>query len=156
MFDLVNGLPFHPLVVHAVVVLIPLALVGTIAVVAVPTWRRPYGPVTAGLLLASMVLTPVATSSGEALEHRVGRPGADHAELGEQLIWFELVLLIALVGFLWLDRRRAETKRQILAAVGVVAVLAAVASGVQVYRVGDSGAKAAWAEKVAESESARP
>ncbi len=32
MFDTVNGLPVHPLVVHAVVVLLPLALLGTIAV----------------------------------------------------------------------------------------------------------------------------
>lgn len=44
MFDLVNGLPVHPLVVHAVVVLLPLAIVGTILVAVRPTWRRAYGP----------------------------------------------------------------------------------------------------------------
>jgi hypothetical protein len=33
--------------------------------------------------------------------------------------------------------------------VAVVAVVAALACGVQVYRVGDSGARAAWGERVA-------
>lgn len=32
MFDLFNGLPVHPLVVHAAVVLIPLTLLGTILI----------------------------------------------------------------------------------------------------------------------------
>ena len=36
MFDLINGLPVHPLVVHAVVVLLPLAVIGTIAIAVSP------------------------------------------------------------------------------------------------------------------------
>ena len=35
----------------------------------------------------------MATSSGEALEERVGDPG-EHAELGDTLVWFALALLI--------------------------------------------------------------
>jgi hypothetical protein len=31
MFDLINGIPVHPLVVHAIVVLLPLATLGTSA-----------------------------------------------------------------------------------------------------------------------------
>jgi hypothetical protein len=35
-----------------------------------------------------------------------------------------------------------------LTVLAVLAVLAGVAAGVQVYRVGDSGARAAWGEQV--------
>ena len=42
MFDLINGLPVHPLVVHAVVVLLPLATLGLIAIAVRPAWRRTY------------------------------------------------------------------------------------------------------------------
>ena len=44
VFDLINGVPIHPLVVHAVVVLLPLAVLGTIAIVVRPAWRLRYGP----------------------------------------------------------------------------------------------------------------
>jgi hypothetical protein len=39
--------------------------------------------------------------------------------------------------------------RPVSGLVSVVAVLAAIAAGVQVYRVGDSGAKAAWGDRMA-------
>jgi len=38
----INGLPLHPLLVHAVVVLLPLAAVGSIIIAVVPKWRRRY------------------------------------------------------------------------------------------------------------------
>lgn len=143
MFDTFNGLPVHPLVVHAVVVLVPLSIVGALAVAIRPAWRSRYGWLTAALLLVATVLTPVATSSGEALEKRVGDPG-EHADLGDALIWFELALLVTLVVLLYLDRvGRGGT---LLKVVPVLVVVAAVAAGIQVYRVGDSGARAAWGD----------
>ena len=80
MFDLINGLPVHPLVVHAVVVLLPLATLGTIALVVRPAWRRPYGPLLVAIAAVATVLIPVATSSGEALEKHVGDPGEQQCE----------------------------------------------------------------------------
>ena len=58
-----------------------------------PGWRRSYGPLVVAVAAAATVLLPVATSSGEALEERVGNPG-EHAELGDQLIWFALPMLV--------------------------------------------------------------
>jgi uncharacterized membrane protein len=147
LFDTFNGLPVHPLVVHAVVVLLPLAVVGTLALVARPAWRARYGLL---LLLVTAVGTafiPVATQSGEALERQVGDPGS-HAALGDQLIWFALPLLVCVALLLWFDRRRSVTGTRVLAALCAVA---AVATGVQVYRVGDSGARAAWGNRVSSS-----
>ena len=150
MFDLINGLPVHPLVVHAVVVLLPLAVVGTLAIAVRVPWRERYGPLVVGLAAAACALIPVATSSGEALEERVGNPGR-HADLGDQLIWFALPLLLLVAALVLLDRRQASDRGESSRAVQVVAVLAvvaAIATAVQVYRVGDSGAKATWKDQV--------
>jgi predicted membrane protein DUF2231 len=165
MFDTFNGLPLHPLVVHGIVVLLPLAIVGTIAIAVRPAWRTRYGYLVVGAALAATVMIPVATSSGEALEERVGDPG-EHAKLGDQLLWFALALLVTsalLVLMQWRAERAvvpsADTgvapagqgdairgKRRQLTAVAALAVVAALACGVQVYRVGDSGARAAWGD----------
>lgn len=143
MFDTFDGLPLHPLVVHAIVVLVPLTVVGAIVVAVRPAWRQSHGWVVVGLLALSTVLTPVATSSGEALERRVGDPG-EHAALGEQLTWFELALLVVLVALLVLDRRQGSPN--LAKVLPVVVVVVALAAAVQVYRVGDSGARAAWGD----------
>lgn len=74
MFDLINGLPLHPLVVHAVVVLLPLATLGTLAIAVRPAWRRPYGLLVVACTALATALIPVSTSSGEALEKHVGDP----------------------------------------------------------------------------------
>jgi uncharacterized membrane protein len=154
LFDLINGVPWHPLVVHAVVVLLPLAILGTILIAARPPWRATYGPLVVLLAAAATVLMPVATSSGESLERRVGAPG-QHAHLGDQLIWFTLPLLVLIVALVVLDRRdgrRGASKGHALTtAVAALAVVAAIASGVQVYRVGDSGARAVWGDRVGAS-----
>ncbi|WP_345044520.1 DUF2231 domain-containing protein [Georgenia daeguensis] len=106
MFDLIAGLPLHPLVVHAVVVLLPLAAAGTLALAVVPAWRR-FGVPVALLATASTALVPVATRSGEALAGRVGQPAGDHATLGGQLLWFALPLAV-LVWLLVLADARAR------------------------------------------------
>jgi uncharacterized membrane protein len=149
MFDTINGLPIHPLVVHGVVVLLPLSIIGVLALVVRPAWRARYGVLVAACAAVATVLIPVATSSGESFEKRVGNPG-QHAELGDQLLWFAIPLLVAAVAIVVVDRGIPDkaVRRPVAGLVSVVAVVAAVAAGVQVYRVGDSGAKAAWGDKV--------
>nr|WP_281496911.1 DUF2231 domain-containing protein [Ornithinimicrobium sp. F0845] len=160
-------MPLHPLVVHGVVVLLPLAVLGTIAIAVRPAWRRTYGPVVVGIAAIATLLIPVATSSGDALEDRVGSPG-DHEDLGEQLIWFAVPLLILLVVLVFLSRRAerdsateegrtaalavsgAPAGRGLVTVVAVLSVVAALAAGVQVYRVGDSGAQSVWGATVRE------
>jgi uncharacterized membrane protein len=160
MFDLVNGLPVHPLVVHAVVVLLPAAVLGTVAIAVRPTWRQRYGTLVLGVTAVATALIPVATSSGEALERRVGDPGR-HAALGDQLIWFALPLLVLVGVLVVLERRathrsgsgRGSGRGTAGRTIAVLAVVAALATGVQVYRVGDSGARAAWGSQVSSSAS---
>ncbi|HSU11443.1 MAG TPA: DUF2231 domain-containing protein, partial [Pseudonocardia sp.] len=56
----VDGIPAHPLVVHAVVVLLPLAAVATLLVVARPVWRRQLGVWVLLLAAAGVFAVPVA------------------------------------------------------------------------------------------------
>ncbi|MDH2414242.1 DUF2231 domain-containing protein [Nocardioides sp. CER19] len=152
MLDLIDGLPVHPLVVHAVVVLLPLAALGTLGLALVPRWRAHYGPLVTGIAALAAVLVPVATSSGEALEKHVGDPGR-HAQLGDQLIWFAVPLAVLALVLTVLARRttadRASSGRAWLpTAVAALAAVAAIATSVQVYRVGESGARAVWSDQV--------
>lgn len=164
MFDLIDGIPVHAFVVHAVVVLLPLAVVGTIVVASVPRWRGSCGPLVVAAALVATVLTQLATSSGKDLEKPVGDVG-EHAELGDRLIWFAIPLLVLVTSLGAAaaqqqpgdpQRRRADRPRagperpgkSLLMVIGVLAVVAARASAVQVYRVGDSGAKAVWGDQV--------
>jgi len=148
VFDAINGLPVHPLVVHGVVVLLPLAILGTIAIAVRPSWRTKYGVLVIAAAAVATALIPVATSSGEALEKHVGDPGK-HAQLGDQLIWFAVPLLVLVAALVYLDRRGAKAvPGTVVTVVAGLAVVSAVAAGVQVYRVGDSGARAAWGDQV--------
>jgi len=121
VLDTVFGLPTHALVVHAVVVLLPLAALGAVAVALVPALRRRYGTLVGLLTVAAVGSVPVATESGERLFARQSaRFGpADvteaglmerHRELGEGLLPWALVLLagVALVLVPPLLARRPE------------------------------------------------
>jgi len=155
VLDTIDGLPVHALVVHGVTVLVPLTVLGVLAIVVRPRWRARFGPLVAVVGVAAAVLCPLATGSGEALERRVGDPG-EHAALGDQLVWFVAPLALLTIVLVLLDRRTRRApgpRRTATSVVAVVCVLAAVAAGVQVYRVGESGARAVWADQMAATSS---
>jgi uncharacterized membrane protein len=155
--DTVNGLPLHPLVVHAVVVLLPLACLGVIAIALRSSWRARYGGVVVAITAAATAAIPVATTSGENLAARVGNPG-QHADLGDTLIWFALPLLAAAVALFVLHRVAARAAvpasvgapvtapaaSPLMLFIAALAVIIAGANLVQVYRIGDSGARVVW------------
>ncbi len=147
MFDTVNGLPLHPLVVHAVVVLLPLAALLTIAVAVRSAWRRHAALVVAADAVV-LALTWVATQSGERLQARLEQlSGAgvarEHAADGGLLPWFALALLAAAV-LVWVARDRPALVPVSVAASAVTGV-AAVA---WVVITGESGAEAVWRDLI--------
>lgn len=151
MFDVVAGLPLHPLVVHAAVVLVPVAAL-VVALAAVwPRFRRWAGYLPAGLALAALVVVPVAVRSGEALQSRLGDPPfiEEHADLGEGLVPWTIAL--ALVGVAVsvtevLRRRGQDLHRGVVVGVAVVAVAVGVGAVVQTVLVGHSGATSVWSD----------
>lgn len=152
----VSGLPVHVLVVHAVVVLVPLAVLGTLIIALWPAARRRYGWLVVALTALATACIPIATSSGEELRDRLAPTDLirQHAHLGDQLLVFVIGLLVVTTAMVWLDHRqrreapgaarRASTKK-IIAALGALTVALGIVSAVQVVRIGDSGARAAWA-----------
>lgn len=145
------GLPAHPLVVHAAVVLLPLAAVATIVVALVPRARRHYAPVALGLALAATVAVGLAQGSGEELEDRVDETALveEHTEKGEQVLpWAVLTLLVsgAVVAAGPLQRRLGEKVKPAVVT-GVLtagALVAGIGATATVIDVGHSGAKATW------------
>ncbi len=148
MPETVGGIPIHPLVVHAVVVLLPLAALGVLVVALVPRWRTAFAPLVLGITVVAAALVPVATQSGEALLRSVsGELVVRHADLGATVIWFALALLTTAIALWWMARRERTNRplsRGWSLAVSVVAVLVAAAAIVQVVLVGHSGSKAVW------------
>src|SRR4051794_5298593 len=150
MFSTIFGLPAHPLVVHAVVVLVPLAALSGLVVAVWPAARARYAPLALGVATLALISVPLATHTGEQLEAHV-RPSAfveRHTAMADGLLPFMALLwlgLAALVAARWLRMSRDVSWSKYLAgAAAVVAVAGAIASGVQVVRIGDSGARAAW------------
>lgn len=150
MFDTVIGLPVHALVVHAVVILVPAAATGVVAIAAVPRWRERYGALVVVVATTALALVPVARASGEELRDRldvggvVARQVDEHADAGQLLIWPTLVMWLLALALMVLHRRRTSGGGGALKVVAVLAVLAALAAGAAVARVGHLGTKAVW------------
>lgn len=150
MFSTISGLPAHPLIVHAVVVFVPLAALSGLIVAVWPAARARYAPLALAVATIALVLVPVATHSGQQLVEHVQPSSfvAKHTAMANGLLPFVALLWLALavlVGARVLRHSRNIDWAKYLVGVAAVAVVAgAVASGVQVARIGDSGARAAW------------
>ncbi|CAM3671281.1 DUF2231 domain-containing protein [Nocardioides zeicaulis] len=148
MFDTIAGLPVHALVVHAVVVLGPLSALMLLAYALRPGWRTGLRWPTVVLAVGTAVAAWVATQSGEALEHRVGDPGYDHAEKGDLAAISMYVLAGATLVVVFLLARAGQAART--SVVGAVVALAAAGFAIfAVVNAGHSGASSVWKDIVA-------
>jgi len=155
--DLILGLPLHPLIIHAVVVLVPLSALGVILLLVFPRFAPTFSPLILILLIASTVAGFIAENSGQALSNRVGYPG-DHAEQGERLA--KLILLFTLLYITWFVIYRKSIKfksadKLLKNTLSVLLLLVAIASTTLTFLVGHSGAKVTWEDRVKASDSKR-
>jgi uncharacterized membrane protein len=147
MPDSVFGLPIHPLVVHATVVLVPLAAVVLALAVSLPRFRAWAGWLPLGLAVVSVVLAPVSTTSGNRFEELLGiNPEVveRHRELGSMLIWWCLGMLAVAVAVTVVHRRPDPPSRGVALGLTVAGVAVAAGTLVMVVLIGHSGADAAW------------
>ena len=140
------------LFVHFIVVLAPLTAILAILCVVWPAARQRLVWLVLGLSIVTGILTPLTTDAGEWLQHRVAQSALvhTHAELGKTMIFFSGALFIAavLIAVQHVQAGRGKALSTVLTAVVAVFVaLASVATIVQTYRIGDSGAKATWSNK---------
>ncbi len=168
----IGGLPAHVLLVHVIVVAVPLTAVLLVLTAVWPRARRRGSGLTAIVALVTLVAVPVTTHAGEWLQRRVPATALvrAHTQLGDGLLpWTVALFVVAAV--LWVLQRfeirrvgglagdggpgTARAPTRLVAAVGrsgtavavVLAVLAtavSVGAVVDVYRIGESGARAAW------------
>lgn len=147
MPETVFGLPAHPLIVHATVVLVPLGALLVLLHAVWPAARRRLGIVTPLVALVGLVLTPLSTESGENLEHMIGESAAieKHSELADGLLPWMIGLFVMAVVVYVLGRRAVGPKALGIVA-AVLAVVAVVGVTQQVVRIGHSGAEATWSD----------
>ncbi|WP_028637003.1 DUF2231 domain-containing protein [Nocardioides sp. URHA0032] len=141
----INGLPLHPLVVHAAVVFGPLAAVAAGLYVAVPRWRdRLRWPMLALAGVATGAIVVAYLTGGTFLdskpELRSSPQVAVHEHRGRQLLRVSLgfgAVAIAAGSV----HARSGAPRVVL---DVLLAVAAVALLVWVFLTGEAGARAVW------------
>ena len=149
-------MPLHPLVVHAVVVLGPLAALTGLVYAAVPRWRWLLRWPLLVLAVLTAVTAFLATTSGDDLLE--ARPELEplveeHEERGELLrnvalgyVPVSVLAAWALGGFSALASGRGaqETRGALGMVAAVLLAVASVALLVTLFLAGDSGAQAVW------------
>jgi hypothetical protein len=151
----IDGLPAHPLLVHAVVVLLPLAAVGTLAVVARPVWRRGFGVPVFLVALVGLIAVALTITTGEQLKTALGGGSplvAVHEQRAEHLLPYAVVFVVLLLATVLLGRRVDRTggvgavrsTSWLATSVAVLAALAGLVVTGLVIWIGDAGATAVW------------
>lgn len=138
------GLPLHPLVVHAAVVLLPLAALGALVIAVSSRARKRYGAlVVFGSFVAAGAVAG-ARVTGEALN---GGTQAGTGILGTHITWGLLAPWPAAalaVSSLLLVLAGRGSNRPLLLTTAVLTVLSALAGLAVVLVVGHSGATSVW------------
>jgi uncharacterized membrane protein len=149
VFDQIDGLPVHVLVIHAAVVFVPLLALGAIVYAVVPRWRSKIGWAVISVAIIAPIVTFVSKESGEKLYDRQTasfKPKLDaHMSFGTHTFWYTLALgVVTLVVAIITLRRPGSLPRIVEIVLSVVMVVLAVIAGYYVYRTGDSGAHVVW------------
>ncbi|MEU4833027.1 DUF2231 domain-containing protein [Streptosporangium sp. NPDC023615] len=151
MFDEILGLPPHPLIVHAAVVLTPLLAVLATVYALAPRTRRSLAWAVAGLAPIVPLSVFAARQSGESLQAgrfssasgEMGELINEHAAFGTPLLFVALGLGVASAALVHVCRGDRFGRPLVTAVSGLTVILAVVAV-YYVVRAGHSGAVAVW------------
>ena len=152
--DTLFDLPAHTLLIHAPIVLLPLAAVATVVLAVRPGWRRSVGwwPVVGSAVLTVRVF--LAKSSGEAFDEALA--GAvdvgTHEQLGNTTFVLTLIWLGVTAVVVALDQTAVGVTARpgLLAqspavlAVSAAWVLVAALATIWLIRTGHEGARLVW------------
>jgi uncharacterized membrane protein len=147
IFDLITGLPVHPLIIHLVVVMVPLSVLFMCLAIFLPRVRKVLTPIAlafAGIAAASAV---IAERSGVALQERVG-PSGLHGEQGIALT--PVVIMFTVASFVWAFAARGKTPlwRWLSRILAITLLGLGVAAIVLTVLAGHSGAELTWGNRV--------
>jgi hypothetical protein len=145
----VNGLPLHPLVVHAAVIFGPIAALSGIAYAVLPKYRDRLRWVTLVLALIAFGSIWAAWFTGNNFygSDRFARVSGElkdniehHKSLASVLRWLTTAFAVVTVAAVWQHSRTGTTR---LVLNGLV-VLSAVLMLIWVVLTGDAGARSVW------------
>jgi hypothetical protein len=157
MFERFDNLPFHVLVIHAAVVVLPVGALTGIVFALVPKWRWLLRWPVLLVGVGSALLAFVSKESGEAFAAAV--PQLDplvkvHRERGDLLFWFSFAFMVlTILAFLWLTGpsalasgkgAKATKSRPLELVLSAAVVVMGVLMIWQTVRTGDAGARAVW------------
>lgn len=160
----INGLPMHPLLVHAAVVLMPVAALMALVGAVWPAARRRMGIVTPILATVGAFAVAFTMQAGEALAETIKETALSkaHVEGGEAAVpWIVLLVGAAWIQWGWFafgKKRYAEGPKAMVNAtaakvlpivVAALVAIGAIGSIVAVIAIGDAGAKAVWSHTTA-------
>jgi len=156
LFDQINGLPVHALVLHAAVIFVPLLALGAVVYALARPWRARIGWAVALLAVIAPVSTLVAKLSGEQLYNRLVDQGLQgkgkeildsHMGFGTRTFWYSVALgVVSLIAVALTVRKSSSLPKGAEWGLAVVMIVLAAVSGYYVFRTGDSGATAVWGQ----------
>jgi len=140
----INGLPLHPLVVHAAVIFGPIAALAALAFL-VPRWRlRLRWPMVGLALLATASILAAYFSGNNFLDHkpelRTSPQVQTHEDRAGQLLWVTIAFGVVALASGWFATRTGALRIVLDVLLGV----AAIALLVLVFLTGEAGARAVW------------
>jgi hypothetical protein len=143
-----NGLPLHPLVVHAAVIFGPLAALASLAYVGLPKHRDRLRWVMAALAAVALACIVTAYLSGNNFkdskdffsEGRIGDRVDTHATWARRLLWTTVPFAGVAFVAAWLHTHTGAVR----VALNLLLGIAALAVLVLVALTGDAGARAVW------------
>jgi formate hydrogenlyase subunit 3/multisubunit Na+/H+ antiporter MnhD subunit len=151
----IDGLPLHPLVIHATVTVLPLAALVLLLAGVWPRARRYFHVAPLVLSVLAAILLAVTYQTGNNLRAEIGTTPliARHVHLAHQLLI--PVLGMVLASFVVEVVRRQDSRVQqparadsgstvLVVIAAVLAVVFALGTAVQTVRVGEAGARAVW------------
>jgi uncharacterized membrane protein len=145
------GIPLHPLLIHAAVVLVPLLVVAALVYALVPRLRQRVGWVLVGLAVIAPLCALASKLSGDAFRARLARRHASaellgqidaHRHLGTILVW--VVAALGLVALLLALLPAPRQTRAVSLTLVVLTVGLSLTSAYYVFRTGDTGAHIVW------------
>ena len=143
--DLIFGLPVHPLIVHAAVILVPLVALSALAMSYWPSFSRKYGGPVLILAVVAQLSLFLAKASGEPFQQRLNKEIERHANFGE-IAPFTFIPLLVLLYIRWrMDKSGATVgSANVRRSVSILLALAAILALVYIYLTGHSGAESVW------------
>lgn len=174
----IAGLPLHILIVHATVVIVPLAAILTVASALSIRVRAKFGIITPLLALIALILVPITQLAGQWLYDRIDQTTQiqTHMNFGKIVLpWVAGMFLVSLMQWLFyrlrvkhdhddypLETNQGTTKAfqgksktkprkgdRILAVMSaVLALIFGFGSMMAIYQAGESGSRAVWEGRI--------